>query len=249
MIASLVMLTQNDVKRKLAYSTISQMGFMMFQIGLGAFAAAMLHIVGHSFYKAHAFLSAGSWVDPKGASGRKAHHAPAASGARIAIASVVGFGLTALAVWVAGVQPDTKPGGWVLVSVLAIAISQGIVVWLLISRRAPYHRRNIALVVLAAGGLSLFYLGGVSLMDHVLAGSIARPLLAVANPRTGPGMALLVMFFAAMSVQLLRPAAAAGPVWTRIYVLLRHGFHIDEVQNRWVRRIWRSAPSDAPNAG
>ena len=60
--ASLVMMTQASVKRMLAFSTIAQMGFMMLQCGVGAFSIAVLHIVAHSLYKAHAFLSSGSVV-------------------------------------------------------------------------------------------------------------------------------------------------------------------------------------------
>src|SRR5690606_5255778 len=60
--ASLVMLTQTSVKRMLAYSTIAQMGFMLLQCGLGAYALAVLHLIAHSLYKAHAFLSSGSTV-------------------------------------------------------------------------------------------------------------------------------------------------------------------------------------------
>jgi NAD(P)H-quinone oxidoreductase subunit 5 len=58
-----VMMTQTSIKRSLAYSTIAQMGFMMLQCGLGAYSAALLHIVAHSLYKAHAFLSSGSVVE------------------------------------------------------------------------------------------------------------------------------------------------------------------------------------------
>ncbi|MEO1688088.1 MAG: proton-conducting transporter membrane subunit, partial [Pseudomonadota bacterium] len=54
-----VMLTQPTAKGALAWSTISQMGFMMLQCGLGAFSLAVLHIAAHSLYKAYAFLSAG----------------------------------------------------------------------------------------------------------------------------------------------------------------------------------------------
>jgi NAD(P)H-quinone oxidoreductase subunit 5 len=61
--ASLVMVTQNDIKRKLAYSTISQMGLMMFACGIGAYTFALFHIVAHSLYKAHAFLSTGDLVE------------------------------------------------------------------------------------------------------------------------------------------------------------------------------------------
>lgn len=58
----LAMITQNDIKRKLAFSTISQMGMMMFACGLGAYTIALFHIFAHSFYKAHAFLSTGTLV-------------------------------------------------------------------------------------------------------------------------------------------------------------------------------------------
>jgi NAD(P)H-quinone oxidoreductase subunit 5 len=60
---SLVMFTQTNVKKQLAYSTISQMGFMMLQCGLGAFSIAVVHIIGHAFYKAYAFLSSGTATD------------------------------------------------------------------------------------------------------------------------------------------------------------------------------------------
>ena len=63
LIGATVMLTQTSVKVSLAWSTISQMGFMLLQCGLGAFPIAVLHIVAHSLYKAHAFLSSGSVVD------------------------------------------------------------------------------------------------------------------------------------------------------------------------------------------
>ena len=49
-----VMLTQTSIKVALAYSTVAQMGFMLLQCGLGAFSAAVLHLVAHSVYKAHA---------------------------------------------------------------------------------------------------------------------------------------------------------------------------------------------------
>jgi NAD(P)H-quinone oxidoreductase subunit 5 len=59
----MVMLTQPAVKTSLAYSTVAQMGFMMLQCGLGLFPLALLHIVAHSLYKAHAFLVSGSAVE------------------------------------------------------------------------------------------------------------------------------------------------------------------------------------------
>ncbi|MDP2120876.1 MAG: proton-conducting transporter membrane subunit [Hoeflea sp.] len=57
-----VMLTQSAVKTALAWSTVAQMGFMLLQCGLGLWPLALLHIVAHSLYKAHAFLSSGTAV-------------------------------------------------------------------------------------------------------------------------------------------------------------------------------------------
>lgn len=61
--SSLIMMSQNSIKKKLAYSTISQMGMMMFACGLGAYSIALFHIVAHSFYKAHSFLATGYIVE------------------------------------------------------------------------------------------------------------------------------------------------------------------------------------------
>jgi len=60
--AGLVMLTQPAVKTSLAWSTIAQMAFMVMQCGLALFPLALLHIVAHSLYKAHAFLFSGEAV-------------------------------------------------------------------------------------------------------------------------------------------------------------------------------------------
>jgi NAD(P)H-quinone oxidoreductase subunit 5 len=60
---ALAMLTQSAVKTALAWSTVAQMGFMIMQCGLALFPLALLHIVAHSLYKAHAFLASGTAVD------------------------------------------------------------------------------------------------------------------------------------------------------------------------------------------
>lgn len=62
-LGGLVMLTQPAVKTSLAWSTVAQMGFMILQCGLALWPLALLHIVAHSLYKAHAFLSSGGAVE------------------------------------------------------------------------------------------------------------------------------------------------------------------------------------------
>src|SRR3989454_1265082 len=60
--AATIGLVQTDIKRVLAYSTVSQLGFMFLACGVGAYAAAIFHLVTHAFFKALLFLSAGSGI-------------------------------------------------------------------------------------------------------------------------------------------------------------------------------------------
>ncbi|MFB3108867.1 MAG: NADH-quinone oxidoreductase subunit L [Candidatus Binatia bacterium] len=60
--AATIALTQNDIKRVLAYSTISQLGYMFLAVGVGAFSTAIFHLFTHAFFKACLFLSAGSVI-------------------------------------------------------------------------------------------------------------------------------------------------------------------------------------------
>lgn len=61
-IGSALMLVQNDVKKSLAYSTIGQMGYMMLEIGVGAFALAVYHLIVHGLFKATLFLGSGDVI-------------------------------------------------------------------------------------------------------------------------------------------------------------------------------------------
>lgn len=60
--AGTIALGQYDIKRVLAYSTISQLGFMVAAVGMGAYVAGMFHLITHAFFKALLFLSAGSVI-------------------------------------------------------------------------------------------------------------------------------------------------------------------------------------------
>lgn len=66
LVAATIALVQNDIKRVLAYSTISQLGYMFLACGVGAYAAAMFHLMTHAFFKALLFLGAGSVIHALG---------------------------------------------------------------------------------------------------------------------------------------------------------------------------------------
>jgi len=64
--AATIALTQNDIKRVLAYSTVSQLGYMFLAAGVGAFTAAIFHLFTHAFFKACLFLGSGSVIHALG---------------------------------------------------------------------------------------------------------------------------------------------------------------------------------------
>jgi NAD(P)H-quinone oxidoreductase subunit 5 len=118
LLGAAVMTTQTRVKTALAYSTIGQMGFMLLQCGLGAFSAAALHLVAHSLYKAHAFLSSGSHVARK-RDGHRVHRGgfgPLFLG--IAMASIVFVAVGGLL----GFSAADEPGVMVLGAAAAIGL-------------------------------------------------------------------------------------------------------------------------------
>src|SRR3546814_1974700 len=60
--AALIAISQNDIKKVLAYSTVSQLGYMFLALGVGAFTGAVFHVMTHAFFKALLFLGAGSVI-------------------------------------------------------------------------------------------------------------------------------------------------------------------------------------------
>ena len=62
LMGALIAMVQTDIKRVLAYSTISQLGFMMLAIGVGSWVGALFHLITHAFFKALLFLGAGSVI-------------------------------------------------------------------------------------------------------------------------------------------------------------------------------------------
>jgi len=65
-LAATIALKQNDIKKVLAYSTVSQLGYMFLALGLGAYAAAVFHVMTHAFFKALLFLGSGSVIHAMG---------------------------------------------------------------------------------------------------------------------------------------------------------------------------------------
>lgn len=124
----LVMLTQSAVKTSLAWSTVAQMGFMILQCGLALFPLALLHIVAHSLYKAHAFLASGMAVDGVAAIRRPGPVAipdGLAVGRSFLIALVI-YTAVAFIFGFAGKSPQAIALGAILIFGVAYLLAQGL---------------------------------------------------------------------------------------------------------------------------
>ncbi len=234
---SVVMLTQTDVKKKLAFSTVSQMGFMMLQCGVGAFSAATLHLVGHSFYKAHAFLSAGSWVDPHPAQLRPLATERRVGSLDIVFAVFVAALLVLLSIRLYGLDVQTKPGLVVLGGILALGLAQLLLFTKQIVSSLPFGLPYQLAGIVPAAAIALLYFGGFLVFDGILDSVIGRlePQGRFLSPT---GSAVLLLFLGALFVQARKPEGGASPRWARFYVHAHNGFYIGTVQSRLVDRLW-----------
>jgi NADH-quinone oxidoreductase subunit L len=130
--AATIALTQNDIKRVLAYSTVSQLGYMFVAVGVGAFGAAIFHLFTHAFFKACLFLGSGSVIHALGGEqdmrkmGGLRPHLPATYWtyvvATLAIAGApftAGFFSKDLILWQAFSSPHGSPGLWAVAWITA----------------------------------------------------------------------------------------------------------------------------------
>jgi NADH-quinone oxidoreductase subunit L len=116
--AASIGLVQNDIKRVLAYSTVSQLGYMFLGAGVGAFIAAIFHLVTHAFFKGLLFLASGSVIHAL--SGEQDMRKMGALRRHLPITSVV-FYIGAVAI--AGIPPFA--GFWSKDNILAEAFKSG----------------------------------------------------------------------------------------------------------------------------
>jgi NAD(P)H-quinone oxidoreductase subunit 5 len=232
-LGAVVMLTQTSVKRALAYSTVAQMGFMMLQCGLGAFAAALLHIVAHSLYKAHAFLRSGSVIDDAEASRPPRPVEDRGAMAAALTALPVGAAIAAGGIGLVGAIDGPKPGALVLGLVLSIALAQLIAAAIRTGRSGL-----VAKSVGAAVGVTAAYLLAYLASDRLLGDSIAHE----ASDTGVIGVVVLsVVAVGFVGVFLLQQSLSAPgyhPAWLRrFYVHARNGFYIDLVAHKLVAKL------------
>jgi NAD(P)H-quinone oxidoreductase subunit 5 len=230
--ASVVFLTQTSVKTALAYSSIAHMGFSLMTCGFGAYAASMLHLVAHSFYKAHAFLSSGSVIDTIRSSKVTAAKR-IGSPVRIGLGILLGMGLyTSFAIlW--GIDLVKEGSLLVIGAIIALGLSR-LFTSALDSNGGPK-------LILRASLLSLL----VTVLFFTLESGMHQLLSGHVPELANPGIletilmgGLLLIFGVAVFIQIVAPVISATPFSKAWAIHLRNGLYVNTVFDRTVRSLY-----------
>ncbi len=226
----LAMWAQTDVKKALAWSTVAQMGFMILECGLGAFAAALIHLLGHGCYKSHAFLRSGSPAVAR-------MPVPQATGdwtsalARWLAALLLAAALTWGVAWITIGSPALIPGGALLLLVISLAAAQ-----LLVAALPGLPWRG----GLAAFGLVLVAVPGLHALHVWLGSSLGQvPDLAA----RGPAEAVLALAVGAVLIALgtlgvLLPWAGRTAWGQALRIHANRGFYLSIPAERALAAWW-----------
>ena len=128
---SLLMLTQNDIKKALGYSTMGQMGFMIMECGIGAFSLAIYHMFAHGVFKGTMFLSAGSVIND-------ARHDD-------------GIPKDELYTFAVEKQPNKAQQPWLLMAAITLAVPLVILVFVHLLIAEDYFQKQGAIILLFFG--------------------------------------------------------------------------------------------------
>ncbi|MEX1119613.1 MAG: proton-conducting transporter membrane subunit, partial [Terrimicrobiaceae bacterium] len=230
---SLVMLTQTSIKKSLAFSTVAQMGYMIMQCGLGAFALAALHLIAHSLYKAHAFLESGEAVSHKAPEplSRLPETSQRSVGGFVVVlvaglALCVGIGL------LFGLSTTKEPGLFVIGSVLVMAITT--LLWTSLGSRGGGILKSLAV----AAGVCIAYFA----LHHVFTWGLQDSLPLAVNlsgPLAWAVFALIVIaFLAVFLLQISLPVLQQSALGQRLYVLIFNRFYVNALVNRLLITLW-----------
>ena len=224
-VAAATMMTRISIKVALAWSTCAQMGFMLMQCGLGLYDLALLHIVAHSLYKAHAFLTSGTAVESHRLQ-QMTPPLPPLSGLAWFASAIVGMVVVGAAALVWGIHPTDTPALWAVSAVLALAVVP-LVAGPVLRAGGPWILAGIAVsfaVVLGYFGLHLAF--------KVWLGA---PQVPAGGALVGWVIACFVLLFAIQGAVRARPQGALA---RRLYPWLFAGLYLDELFTRLTFRVW-----------
>ncbi len=222
---AVVMLTQTNIKKSLAYSTIAQMGFMLLQCGLGAYSAAMLHILAHSLYKAHAFLSSGGVITQHITARGTPSLSHQLSAIKLAIVGAVMVMFLGLAFMFVGINPTAKPGGLLLGGILCLALTH----W--VGQVMRCNKRALLIPSMTtAAGLCLVYSISFGAIDKIVAPSF--PTTSVPEVFWFVAGLVVASFFGMFVLQAALTSARGIAFLSQWHVHASNGFYLESILRR-----------------
>ncbi len=225
-IAALVMTTRVAIKGALAWSTIGQMGFMLVQCGLGAWHLALMHLLAHSLYKAHTFLSSGSVVQQW----RGSHlvHAP-----RMRIWHLMA-GMVVLSVFILPYYaPELWPSLHLPESIAPLALVLGLSFAPMLGRAIAAGARTFAIALVFTLGASVAYFGW-----HVVFELIAPQIHAGLETSLLKWKIVVVGLVVLFVAQTILQTSPNGWFANRLQPHLVSGLYIDDWFTRVTFRLW-----------
>jgi NAD(P)H-quinone oxidoreductase subunit 5 len=227
--ASSAMITQSSVKVSLAYSSAAHMGFMLMLCGFGAHSVAIMHLIAHSFYKAHAFLSSGSVVEYVQSTGsQKLNMVPHPLSLMANLAASL-FVFLAVAT-VLGVDVTKRPGETALGTIFVIAVAYLFVKGTTGKAPIVVMGRTALMAMLVTLAFFALELSAAALLGDVVA------VFPTPDTLTLIAMVLAVIAFGSVTLlSALLPALVNRPAWKAFYVHLKNGFYANTLFDRIVR--------------
>jgi len=230
--ASLVFLTQPSIKTALGYSSVAHMGFSLLTCGLGVYPAALLHLVSHSFYKAHAFLSSGSVIEVLRASKVKASKR-LGSPIRIALGILLGMGIYTAFAWFWGIDPKSELSLLAIGAVIVLGLSRLFTSAIDSDGGMKLMLRATALSVLVTTAFFFLESGSSFLLSSQIPDLINPSLMEIIL------MGIILLLFAGVIfLQIIAPRISSQPKFLALSIHVRNGFYVNVAFDRLVRALY-----------
>ncbi|WP_425639771.1 proton-conducting transporter membrane subunit [Algoriphagus yeomjeoni] len=230
--ASVVFLTQTSVKTALGYSSVAHMGFSLMTCGLGLYPAAMLHLVAHSFYKAHAFLSSGSVIEVIRAS-KVTSSTRIGSPFRIALGILLALGLYAAFALAWGIDPQKELALLALGAVIVMGLSRLFTSAIDSNGNLKLMSQASLLAVLVTAAFFTLESGSHFLLSSQI------PELAMPNFMEIILISMLLLAFGlTVFLQIIAPNLSAKPSYQAMAIHLKNGLYANAIFDRMVRALY-----------
>jgi NAD(P)H-quinone oxidoreductase subunit 5 len=219
--ATAVMLVRTDVKGALVWSTSGQMGFMVVQLGVGAFAAALFHIVGHALYKAALFLGAGGAISAHSRQLQRPHLGSSDAAAltspvtRVVVGLVAPLAAFGLALW--SIDPHLTAAATLLIVLFGtLSVGRAANGWM---SATPFAAPRTIVTALVGIVVATFgYVAGIAVFEGFIADVVPYDVPSAVGPLWVAGV--LAAIGTVVVVVGVTPGPRGAAVRRRVYAWL-----------------------------